>query len=175
MLEALKSDNYLEGLLYQGVGLRHRLKLEYGSLGQTVKTLSDFCLCSVCILLLQLPLEQRQDLLIDFVCRYWTTTCAPIEELCCLGWCPLVPAHIEHVIVLGSLRIEVSLLSRRTARCATSCLTLHNAFLDASEKFSRSIGDHPEKLTTAETVIANRHTTVPDADDYHDVANVHLL
>ena len=52
---------------------------------------------------------------------------------------------------------------------------MHNAFFDVNKEFPGSIGYHPEEFSTSDAVVANRHTTVVDADDDHDVPDVHLL
>ena len=52
---------------------------------------------------------------------------------------------------------------------------MHNAFLDVDKEFSCSVGYHSEEFSTSDTVVTDRHATVPDADDDHDVADVHLL
>jgi len=50
-----------------------------------------------------------------------------------------------------------------------------NAFLDVSKKLSCSVCNHSEEFTSSKPVISDSHTTVPDADDNHDVSYVHLL
>ena len=114
MLKASQSHHDVEGLLDQRIGLGHPPELENGGLGQAVETLGDFGLCVLRVLLLELPLEQREDLFINFVCGDRATAWGPVEQLRCPGWRSLVPAHIEHVIVLRPFRIEVSWLPRWT-------------------------------------------------------------
>lgn len=55
-------------------------------------------------------------------------------------------------------------------------MVLHlDALLDHCEEVSCSVSDHPEELATAESIITDSDTAVPDADDDHDVCDVHLL
>jgi len=52
---------------------------------------------------------------------------------------------------------------------------MHNAFFDVDQEFSCSIRYHPEEFSSSDAVVTNRHATVVDADDDHDVSDVHLL
>lgn len=52
---------------------------------------------------------------------------------------------------------------------------LLHTLLDDSEEFSGAVSYHSEELTTAQSVIPDSHTTVPDAHNDHDVGDVHLL
>ena len=54
-------------------------------------------------------------------------------------------------------------------------LCLVDALLDAGEEFTGTVSYHSEELAAAKPVISDSNSTVPDADDDHDVADVHLL
>ena len=52
---------------------------------------------------------------------------------------------------------------------------MKNTFFDHSKEFTSSFRNHPKKLATTQLGLANAHSIVPDADDTHNVADVHLL
>lgn len=94
--------------------------------------------------------------------------------------------HVEHVIV-----------STTPIVVPTSCCLIHtgpartaswrdarlwsvehfrlDSFLDTSEQLACSVRYHSEELTASESVVSDSHTAVPDADDHHDVPDVHFL
>ena len=54
-------------------------------------------------------------------------------------------------------------------------LSLLDSFFDACEEFTGPVGDHTEELAASELILTNGNSIVPNAYNYHDVANVHLL
>ena len=54
-------------------------------------------------------------------------------------------------------------------------ISLLDSFFDACEELACPIGDHTEELAASQPIVTNSHSTVPNAYNYHDVANVHLL
>ena len=53
-------------------------------------------------------------------------------------------------------------------------LGLH-AFLDVCEKFTGPIRYHSEEFSAPQAIISNCDAAVPDADNDHDIADVHFL
>ena len=49
------------------------------------------------------------------------------------------------------------------------------AFLDICEQFTSTIRYHSKEFSTSQSIISNSDTAVPDADDDHDITDVHLL
>ena len=54
-------------------------------------------------------------------------------------------------------------------------ISLLDTLFDASEEFAGPIRDHSEEFTTSQAIVTDSYTTVPNAYNYHNVANVHLL
>ena len=53
--------------------------------------------------------------------------------------------------------------------------SLIHSFFDAGQQLTRPIRDHPEEFATSQSIVTDCHTAVPDANDHHDVEDVHLL
>lgn len=52
---------------------------------------------------------------------------------------------------------------------------LLDTVLEVRQQFSGPISNHAEEFATPQTVFADSHSTVPDANNDHDVHRVHLL
>ena len=94
--------------------------------------------------------------------------------------------HVEHVIVAAVVVCAASccLVHGSSARattwrdaCRLGCVEHFRlySFFDASEQLASPVRYHSEELATAEAVVADGHTAVPNADDHHDVPDVHFL
>ena len=79
MLEASQGYHDLKSLLYERVRLGHCLELKDSCLGQAVQTFINLSFRIVSVFCLQLPLEQREDLFVDFVRGDWTSACTPVK------------------------------------------------------------------------------------------------
>ena len=83
---------------------------------------------------------------------------------------------IQNVVVYASSRsaLWTGLLQSLLVDLVINFRLLY-ALFDAREKLTRAIGNQSEEFAATQTVISDRHSVVPDANDNHDVANVHLL
>ena len=53
--------------------------------------------------------------------------------------------------------------------------SLIHSFFNAGQQLTCPVRDHPEEFATSQSIVTDRDSAVPDANDHHDVEDVHLL
>ena len=53
--------------------------------------------------------------------------------------------------------------------------SLIHSFFDAGQQLTCPVRDHSEEFATSQSIVTDCDSAVPDANDHHDVEDVHLL
>ena len=158
---------------------------------QFFQALFDFSLRIVYIILSKLGLKMQEDLFVgtcnsllrDFLLRSVTYHSHLIFD------CPIPPRNVSdlertsiHAFPLDGKYCRRGLLLNSRGEVPTDRHVLHFAdlflldlFLNLVEEFPASLDDDPEELASFDLVLPDLNSVVPNADDQHNVFNLHLL